>query len=709
MKNYSTLILLIFVVFSIKAQKIDRRAVVERHNVTVTKFDTLASLSVGNGHFAFTVDATGLQSFPEYYAKGVPLGTQSDWGWHSFPNTENYKFEETLKDYDFDDRKVAYSVQKNDTQRSKDAVNYYRVNPHRLQLGNIGFEFYKKNGKKIEVADIQSINQKINLWKGEIKSKFLVDGKQVEVLMFCHPKEDKIFVNVKSELLKSQQIKIRLRFPFPSGEFVDEGVNWKNSDKHFSYILSQKSTSVSIKHQLDSTTYFVDFQSENSFKIRSKETHYFVLEPSNQSDSFNFSFHFREKKKSISKTQFSFSSAILDNQIAWKNFWTSGGAVDFSATKDSRAKEIERRVVLSQYLTKIQCAGNQPPQETGLTYNSWFGRPHLEMHWWHGVHFAQWGRPELLQQSVDWYRTVAPKALEIAQRQGYEGVRWQKMTDPVGFESPSSVGAFLIWQQPHYIYLTELLYRKSPTKQILDKYKDLVFKTADFMADYVYYDKEKGRYNLGKGLIPAQECFKPEETFNPTFELTYWHYILNVAQKWRERSGLPRNKKWDEVIKKLSPLPQKDGVYLATESRPDSYTNPDVMIDHPAVLMAYGFVPKTPLLNKHIMQKTYDIIQEKWNWGHTWGWDFPMVAMTATRLNQPEAAVKALLMDIQTNTYLPNGHNYQDKRLRIYLPGNGGVLTAVALMCTGSDENPTKNLGFPKDWKVKWEGLKRIE
>jgi protein-glucosylgalactosylhydroxylysine glucosidase len=42
----------------------------------------------------------------------------------------------------------------------------------------------------------------------------------------------------------------------------------------------------------------------------------------------------------------------------WKDFWETGGAVDFSGTADPRAFELERRVVLSQYLTRIQCAGN---------------------------------------------------------------------------------------------------------------------------------------------------------------------------------------------------------------------------------------------------------------------------------------------------------------------------------------------------------------
>ena len=62
------------------AERIDRKALMDRNSPIVTAMDTLASLSVGNGEFAVTVDATGLQSFPEYYSNGVPLGTQSQWG-----------------------------------------------------------------------------------------------------------------------------------------------------------------------------------------------------------------------------------------------------------------------------------------------------------------------------------------------------------------------------------------------------------------------------------------------------------------------------------------------------------------------------------------------------------------------------------------------------------------------------------------------------
>jgi len=104
---------------------------------------------------------------------------------------------------------------------------------------------------------------------------------------------------------------------------------------------------------------------------------------------------------------------------------------------------------------------------------------------------------------------------------------------------------------------------------------------------------------------------------------------------------------------------------------------------------------------------------DNWNWPTTWGWDYGMTAMAAARLGEPQTALKALLIDTQKNIYLKNGHNFQTtERLRIYLPGNGALLTAVAMMCAGWDgctfgHNP----GFPQNgtWNVRWEGLQRMQ
>ncbi|MGF2412357.1 MAG: hypothetical protein ACQUYJ_08525, partial [Ferruginibacter sp.] len=510
-----------------------------------------------------------------------------------------------------------------------------------------------------------------------------------------------------SSLIQNEKIKVRIRLPYPTGGWADAGNYFSDDDKHQSSLTLPAKQSAFINHQLDTTQYLIGLTWKAAATIKNVSNHYYLLTPS-AANSFEFSCTFSENNKTVAVPAY---EKIKVNSInSWASFWQRGAAVDFTGSTDTRAKELERRIVLSQYLTKIQCEGSNPPQETGLTYNSWYGKPHIEMHWWHAVHFALWGRVDLLEKTLAWYDKVAPIAKSIAQRQGYDGIRWQKMTDNDGREVPSSVGAFLIWQQPHYIYFTELIYRQKANQQTLNKYKDLVFATADFMASFARYDSVTHKYVLGKGLIAAQERFKADTTYNPTYELAYWHWALSAAQQWKERLHLPRNKKWDDVINNLSPLPVQGDKYLFTESATDSYTNPEFKTDHPSVLGALGMAPETPMVNKAIMQNTFNWIWDNWSWKETWGWDFPMTAMTATRLGNPEKAIDALLMPITTNTYLNNGHNYQDGRLTIYLPGNGGLLAAIAAMCAGYDGSTVPNPGIPKNgkWKVKWEGLKKM-
>lgn len=705
----SLYMLLLLVSLATRGQElINRMALVQRHNVVNNKFDSLASLTLGNGGFAFTVDITGLQSFPEAYSQGVPLGTQSEWGWHSFPDTAGFRFEESLKTYRLHNRDITYAVQWNTPERNKQASDWFRQNMHRLQLGNIGLQILLKNGTVCRLTDIRQVAQELDLWNGVIKSRFTVEGIPVEVLTTVHPETDLVAVRIESSLLKEGRIKLQIRFPYPTGAFLDAGVNRLYPEKHVSRVIQVDQRSLTLEHSLDRTHYFLQVAGSDAMTLVQQQRHDHVITPVTSAARFDCDFRFSEERPAASRTLAPFETVRTLSENFWQHFWQEGAAVDFLGSTDPRAFELERRIILSQYLMAVQCAGNMPPQETGLTYNSWFGKPHLEMHWWHAVHFALWNRPDMLEKSLQWYAKAAAKAKAIAERQGYEGIRWQKMTDPEGNESPSSVGAFLLWQQPHFIYMTELLYRHYHDHATLNKYKDLVFATADFMASYAFYDSATHRYILGKGMIPAQERFKPESTFNATFELAYWRWGLTTAQQWRSRLGLPRNARWDGILDSLSVLPQKDGLYLAAESAPDSYTHPPYMTDHPAVFGALGMLPAGPFVDTAVMLRTFNKIWTSWNWQETWGWDFPLTAMTATRLGLPDKAIDALFMPVKTNTWLANGHNYQDDRLRLYLPGNGGLLTAIAMMCAGYDGCMQPLPGIPDNgkWRVMWEGLR---
>mgnify|MGYP002859060714 CR=1 FL=1 len=682
------------------AQKpIDRKALVMRNSPVVTSVDTLASLSVGNGRFAFTADITGLQTFTEYYSHGVPLGTESQWGWHSFPNHKDLRREEAYQMFDFGHgHRELYATEFKTEGRSRDAAIYFRSNPHRLHLGCIGLE-----AEGLRPSDIRNARQRLDLWTGTISSHFTAGGTPYHVTTLCHPDIDMVAGQVKCR----RQASINLRFPYPTGQHTDDGCDWQAGRSHTTELVASDDSSALLRRTIDKTIYYVRIAWNGKATIHEKASNYWVLTADGGLLTYTCTF-----SPYPLQTPNSYSQAQKAATAYWQRFWQEGAAADFSLCKDKRARELERRIVLSQYLLAVNDAGDTPPQETGLTFNSWFGKFHLEMIWWHQAWLPLWGHPELLERTLSWYEKAEPLAREIAMRQGFKGVRWMKMTDPSGEEAPSKVGSFLIWQQPHLIYLAELLYRAYTRRgedggELLSRYGRLIDETAEFMADFATYDDATGRYLL-KGIIPAQETLKASETYNPPFELAYWQWALGIAQQWRERRGLQRVALWDNITARLAPLAKDDeGRYLAAESAPDTYQTLALISDHPAVLGAVGILPESRLASRDVMSHTLEWIWTSWNWNHTWGWDYPMVAMNATRLGLPEKAVDALLMPKRTNTYLPNGHNYQDGRLRCYLPGNGGLLTAVALMCAGWDGCSEKNPGFPKNgqWNMRWEGL----
>jgi hypothetical protein len=681
--------------------KIDRHALVTRHNVTISKPDPLTPLSVGNGEFAFTADITGLQTFGEYHAKGMPLGTQSQWGWHSMPNPEGYALSDVLESYQVFGRSVHYSSDGNYPKGYSPAAAWLRSNPHRLDLGQISLRITKADGSRASIDDLTDTVQILNLWTGLLSSRFAIDGQAVSVRTVCHPTRDTLAVRVESPLLRTGRLSVSLAFPYGSTGWRNSA-DWSSPNRHTtqSEIDNGKAEFVRI---LDSDRYYVRLFSPTKGRIKAVSQHEYEIIQSNKYV-MEIVFVFSSKKSSEAVPDFDTVKEMAENH--WQKFWNSGGAIDFSRCTDPRARELERRVVLSQYLTAIHCAGSYPPQETGLVFNSWHGKFHLEMHWWHGVHFALWDRLELLEKSLPWYQSILPMAKATAKTQGYKGARWPKMTSPEGRESPSSVGVFLIWQQPHPIYYAELCYRAHKDRDTLQRYRKIVFETAEFMASYPAWDQSNQRYVLGPAMIPAQESYGRDRrrNLNPTFELAYWYWGLETAQKWRHRLGMKRNPKWDDVMSKLSRPNIRNGVYTGIETEPFT-----IYRDHPSMVAAYGLLSRTPLVEPEVMKRTYDHILESWDWKSTWGWDYLMLAMTAARLGEPNKAVDALFIESQKNRYLANGHNYQSSRLPLYLPGNGGLLTAVSMMAAGWDGCPDRPApGFPKNgkWNLRWEGLK---
>lgn len=689
---------------------IDRKALVRRHNPMQRGWDPAGSLSVGNGEFAFTTDFTGLQTCCDTPEKAIPRCTMSQWGFHTYPGAPIDNCGLRLQEFKAGDKTVGYMTDASGQEALFDAL---RKNPHRFNLGKVGL--YIDSAAEGECGPLSEAlfthrvghaMQELDMFTGLLSSSFDLDGESVSVRTVCHPQLDMIAVSLDSPLLRTGKLGLDFRFPYASHEI--SGSDWHAEAAHDSELKPLSANSFLIVRNMDDTKYNVLITFPEGRKItpvrQGKHRWAFVSDTAVLEACVLFTY----AADTVSLPSFSETQAA--SAAWWKRFWTEGAAVSFMGSTDERAMELERRVVLSQYLTAIQCLGSLPPQETGLTCNSWYGKFHLEMHVWHAAHAVLWNRASLLERSLPWYERILPAARQIATQQGYAGARWPKMTDISGADSPSVIGPLLCWQQPHMIFFSELLYRDNPSQETLDRYAERVFESAVFMADYVRWDEQRSRFVLGPPVIPAQENHAPEDTLNPLFELEYWRWGLKVAIEWKKRLNREIPEKWEEVLKRLSLCP-RDGNherYASHERCTDTYGR--FAADHPSFLYAYGFLPGQTV-EPYLMGKSFDAVMEHWRFETLWGWDFPAMAMTLARLGRRKDAVDILLVDSVKNTYLSNGHNRQETSdaLPLYLPGNGGLLLAVAMMAGGWDGSEGHAPGFPDDgsWHVECEGLER--
>jgi len=696
---------------------IDRHALVFRHNPVIRKVDADAPLSIGNGGFAFTADITGLQSFADlYHRSGIPTETLARWAWHTEANPNHYSLQEAMQPYTAFGRTVDYP-----TDAFGPAGEWLRRNPHDFPLAQIGLELVKDDGTPLAPGDVHAPLQTLDLWSGVIQSSYRLAGVPVHVVTVCHPDLDLIAVRIESDLVASGRLRVRLAFPHGYDHSIKNTppLDWSKPELHQTTIAHQGAHRVDLTRTIDDTHYRAAIVWAGEARLSGPEPHHFLLTAGQGQRTLAFSVAFAPE--TLPAALPGVDETLAASARLWEKFWRSGAAVDFSGSRDPRAGQLEERIILSQYLTAIQLGGDVPPQESGLTCSTWYGKFHTEMIWWHLAHFALWGHDDYVARALGWFQAHLPEAREIARQRGLRGARWPKMVGPEGRESPGG-NPLIVWNQPHPVYLCELLYRNSPTPETLARYRDLVLETTDCLASMLHFDEKRSAYVLGPPLWISQEIYDPATSQNPSFELAYWRFALEIAQKWHERLGLGRSAEWDHILGHLAPLPVKDGRYVALESHPDTFDNVDSRHDHPTMLAPLGLLPGDGV-DRATMERTLAAVLQSWDWEtKIWGWDYPLIAMTATRLGHPDMALEILLRDGPNNRYLPNGHcpqrsdesaprapapDARKREITVYLPANGAFLSAVALMVVGWDGCPEPHPGFPNDgsWTIRSEGL----
>ena len=291
------------------------------------------------------------------------------------------------------------------------------------------------------------------------------------------------------------------------------------------------------------------------------------------------------------------------------------------------------------------------------------------------------------------------------------------------YDGPSGAGPWILWQQPHPLSFAEMAYRSNSSKQqeVLETYNQTVHDTADFMADFILQapPTADGCYSLGPPMYTAEiesDQGRPAPVARDgTFELAYWSFGLSIASMWRERQGLPPMDRWKSAERGLcKPLP-----------RPINGTGPEIYypysnstVDEPFAkgyavqLFANAILPGSlhgvdPKVMSATVLQALDFLDIT---RLPWCSDPPLYAMAAARLGMTELALELLLQPNGTAggtmSYLSSGHCAIKGFLPLYTPGNGALLSSVAMMAGGWDGGPKKiTERFPAGFHVKAEGF----
>jgi len=667
--------------------KIDRHALVTRHNIQWN--DPAGQIPIGNGEFAFNADASGLETFG-----GL---TMAHWAWHTFPLPPGITPDQVPP---------TGTLQKGRNTRAGDVFPksaeplrlWLRANPHMMNLGRLSL--CGSNGLELAQTDLSNIARTMDIWSGAQTSTYTVNSQPIQVETCVDPTLNAVAVRIKSPLINTGDLQVALDFPYPAQQGREWISDYNQPDRHKTEITNRTPTRVDFRRQLDATRYYTTLAFSHGAALTSSTSspHRFLLS-AKSSGTLSFVCAFSPTK---TPTTLPTAAQVFTNTAShWHTFWLTGGAIDLSGSKDPRWFELERRIVLSQYLTAVNSAGDFPPAESGLTsIDRWGSQSHLEMTWWHEAHFALWNRWPLAARAVGIYQRFIPIATQLAAQLDYKGLKWPKAVGPEGRTMPWVGSAVLLWKEPHPIFFAELDYRLHPTHATLVKWDKIVEGTADNMADYATLDPKTGIYNLDPDMPPSEEGI----TSNTMFDLAYWRWGLAKAQEWRHRLGLPPVALWDQVREHLAPFPQEDGVYIDSME----WTQPPKRRawEHPDPIGPLGQFPPMDGIDPAIAKRTVQEVWTTWNWDRAWGWDFPWMAMAAARTGQPDIAIAALFSGSPKNHYDDRGANTGGSNP--YLPANAGLLYATAMMAAGWAGAPARHApGFPDNgqWNVKWENL----
>lgn len=588
---------------------------VEKFNLKLNKIDIDNPLSIGNGDLVLTLDALSTHTLIEDY-KDIPLTTMSDKLW----------FSKKLSKVSYTNIKGKLYLTSKVGQ--EEAFEESRRYPHKYNLFSL---ILVDSDNSFDKNKLSAIEQNLNLYEASLNSTFKYADKETKISAIVSQSSD-----VLSYSFDSENLNLKIKFLYPSYNKI----GFDSSKKPLIKVLDKK----------EYKTIKVIYNNENDVLINIKSSTSFKI----VDDSIIFD---------SSKVDFKIWLGEYKEFEDLSSFWDSD--TDNIIHNDI----LDRRFILSKYLLKLNSTGIYPPSESGLTFNNWYSKFHLEMHLIHSLWLIRSNHIDLFLKTMPFYESIVKSSLKRAKLNGYKGIRFPKMTSPDGHDSPSNIGPLLVWQAPHILFMLQEIYFVKNNYDIIKPYQMLMNQILDFMVSFLSFKSDK--IEMIEPLLECSESIPLEKCENPMFEIEYFRECFVRQQKIDKLNKLKSNYSYDELINKLVLPKVSNGIYLRTHG---IINDLDIYPDHPTEVFAYSFF-KSDRLDDEIMNNTIDFCMTKLDFTSFWGWDFPFMGLCLLKLDRIHDAIEITFNNSVNNQYRLNGHNTTPRNdLKVYLPGNGAYV-----------------------------------
>ena len=301
---------------------IDRHALVTRHNVVLDAADPTTALQVGNGEIAFGVDVTGLQTF---YGN-----TMSHWGWHSFSLPKGKRVDDfRLTPYDTYGRPAMPPAAK---------VKRTSINGcESILIGSISWLVLAAAARcrwqrgRLEPDSTGSAGTG-SLQGLIIESRFVFDGQlcawRLVPIRGMTWSPCALSSAAGDPRADGRRAGVSLRQPVH-----ERAADWKRPNAHKTSLTLSDHQADFARH-LDDARYAVRLNWSGRAVLKEEKKHTYVLLPDKRDIVLECVCTFANEKITDRPTTFSATKAA--SRAHWSQFWSSGGAIDLSASKDPR-------------------------------------------------------------------------------------------------------------------------------------------------------------------------------------------------------------------------------------------------------------------------------------------------------------------------------------------------------------------------------------